>query len=409
MVAGDPALGRHRSDAETGRRRFAVFGAVFGAALLAYTAAYALRLPVSALSLAFALPLFFVAPVGWLAFRRAPAGQRVLWAVLSSAGTIALAGAFVWGYSFVSSGVPLVEPGPWDAFFFAAYALALVGVVVAVHGLISLTHAVLDALVLLAAGLAVGAALLGRALERGLSGESVASLTRPVLGVVILTLIVTAALEARDGVPLSIALVGIGQGLFTVGSLIYSFGALRGDYADAAWAYIAWFPGLAVSVLGALVVILRIDRPLQLAGPARIPQHPAGARTVLYGSLGALATSVAVTLYGHATYQDVVLFAGLGASVAIGAAMTLRAATAIGEVEIAYERLDRGRFAEEQARDELLRANDELARTNVELRLVQESLRDLLALADERTGGRLRALIESSGDDVARLLRDYLR
>ena len=409
MVAGDPALGRREGGADAAHRRFAIFSAVVGTALLGYAAAQALGLPVSALSLAFAVPLLLVAPIGWLAFHRAPPAQRLLWSVLSSAGTVALAGAAVWGYSFFRSGVSLVEPGPWDAFFFIAYTLALAGVVVAVHGLISLTHAVLDALVLLAAGLAVGAAILGRALERGLSGESIASLTRPLLGVVVLTLIVTAAIEARDGVPLSIALVGVGQGFFTVGSLIYSFGALRGDYADAAWAYIAWFPGLAVSVLGAVIVILRIDRGVQLAGPARIPQHPAGARAVLYGSLGALATSVAVTLYGHATNLDGVFFAGLGSSVAIGAAMALRAATAIGEVEVAYERLDRGRFAEEQARDALARANDELAQANVELRLVQESLRDLLMLADERTEGRLSALIESSGDDVARLLRDYLR
>lgn len=55
----------------------------------------------------------------------------------------------------------------------------------------------------------------------------------------------------------------------------------------------------------------------------------------------------------------------------------------------------------------LAEANDELARANVEIRAVHTGLENLLVIADERTHGALRELIEEAGEDLAAFLRRY--
>jgi hypothetical protein len=76
-------------------------------------------------------------------------------------------------------------------------------------------------------------------------------------------------------------------------------------------------------------------------------------------------------------------------------------------VERAYADLDGAHLALERAHDELAEANEELARTNVEIRAVHAAFEDLLVIADERTHGGLRELIEEAGEDLAEFLRRY--
>lgn len=391
-----------------GSRRFLVAVACTGVFLLVYLGAKLLGASGGFLGAGFALPLLAIAPVGWLALLRAPPGQRHLWTIYSAAATCALIGGILWSRAFVAHHVPLVAPGPWDICFFVAYAIAVVGAYAAVRGAISFRHAALDSFVIVAAGFAVGTALVSRGLEGGVEPGSLTTVVRPVLGVVMLTLIASALLE-REGVLLSIALVGAGQAFFTIGSFLYSYDAVQGQYTDAPWVYVAWTPGFGLSILAGAVVILGVDRRLQPFPPSSIAGHPRGAKAVLHGSLAALAVSVATAFYGNLTGQPAVLVVGLLATVTIGGAMALRASNSIRELEAAYARLDHGRLAEEQARDELSRANEELARINVELRVVHTAFGDLLELANERTEGGLQREIEDSGDELARLLSPYLR
>jgi hypothetical protein len=156
------------------------------------------------------------------------------------------------------------------------------------------------------------------------------------------------------------------------------------------------------------VIILGIDRPVRLSGRSRIPEHAAESRAVLLVSLGALATALGVACYGELTGSRTLGLLGLAASVSIGAAMALRARDSIRTVEAACAQLDRALAETERGRDDLALANDELGRTNVRIRAMHIAFADLLNLADERTDGRMRALVEETGGELAELLEEQM-
>ena len=86
--------------------------------------------------------------------------------------------------------------------------------------------------------------------------------------------------------------------------------------------------------------------------------------------------------------------------------MAFRARDSIRTTEVAYSRLDEALRESEQARDDLARANEELARANTELGVIHTAFSDLLDLADERSRGRMRELIEETGDQLAEPLME---
>ena len=81
--------------------------------------------------------------------------------------------------------------------------------------------------------------------------------------------------------------------------------------------------------------------------------------------------------------------------------MAFRATDSIRTAETAYHTLDRALADTERARDEL-------ARANVEIQAMQIAFADLLNLTDERTEGRIRELIEDTGQELADLLEDEI-
>lgn len=81
---------------------------------------------------------------------------------------------------------------------------------------------------------------------------------------------------------------------------------------------------------------------------------------------------------------------GLAASAVVAVAMAVRASKSIRD------------------RDELLAANEELQRRNVELRALQLAVVRGLHVVDERTQGRLRDLVEETGDELAELVDEVL-
>jgi hypothetical protein len=387
-------------------RRLQLLATPAAALVCAYAAAASLGASSVALNLILTGAVAVVAALGWAAFAKAPPPIRPMCALLAPAATCWFVGTLVWDYYFIAGGRDTSPPlGPWDPIFVAAFVLALAAVLVGMRTVISLRHAALDASVIVAAGLALGA--VGHGLENGISLDSLGTLVRPTLGIVMLTLIVSAAFGAWQGLPLSLVLFGVGQVCLTLGGLVYTFSVVEDGYVDLRWTGIGIVSGAAFSIVAAGVIAVGIDRPVRLVSEARIPNHAVGAKGVLYAALGALAATLSVAFYGHFTDQGAVFGVGLLTSGWVGAAMAFRARNSIREVERAYIDLDHAHLALERAHDELAQANDELARTNVEIRAVHAAFEDLLVIADERTHGGLRELIEEAGEDLAQFLRRY--
>jgi len=397
IESASPVLGRART--------FRLLSFIIGAGISVYFLGAVLGAPTAVLS-----PLFsvFMAPVpfvGWWAYLRAPSELRRFFLILAWAATFWMIGSIAWyGYYFAGGSTIPEPPGPWDVPLLVARLLVIAAIVVAMRSLISFRIAILDVWALCAATFALGAAFVWRGLEDGVSAGSLITLNRPILGIVTLVLLISAALGSWQGLPLSVILVGLGEVGLTIGSLIYSFQAIGGAYVDDRWAGLAWAVGAGLATLAASTIILGVDRRVFVVGRTHIPKHPAGSRAVLLIDVGALVLTVGVAFYGLHEDSRVLTLIGLFASVSTGIAMALRARDSIQSAESAYGRLDRTLADTERARDELADANQDLARANAQIQAVHIAYADLLNLTDERTSGRVRELIEDTGEDLAELL-----
>jgi hypothetical protein len=364
----------------------------------------------SSVDVAFTAMLAALPPLAWWAVARAPAQLRRPFRLLALASTLWLVGTLVWYAYYLDEGNRIPRPpGPWDAFFIAAYLLVLASLWQALRPVIPLGRAALDVSIVGAALLALGVAAVAPGLSHGISAQSTVTALRPLFGMVALMLVGSALLGSWAGLPLSIVLIGLGQVCLTIGSFVYSVRSISGDVvADDPWATFGWFAGLCLSILATLVIALRLDRPLRAVRGKTIPGVPGSARSVIAVSLGALATTIAVAVYGIVAGSRSTVLAGLLATGWTGVAMAGRARGAIRDLEVAYERLDGSHLALERAHDRLAEMNEQLAAANVEIRAVHEGFEDLLVLADERTGGGLRDLIEQTGDDLAGFFARYL-
>ena len=402
---GTPVFMSSASADRTFRRVAAAISALYGAyviATLADAQGTVLRLAFSA----FVVPVPFLV---WWAYCRAPGAMRRPVLLLAIAATLWLSGTLVWYAYYFAGGRSVPDtPGIWDGLFVPALILVIVAIVVALRSLISFRLAAFDVCILVAAGVTLAAPFIRQGLEHGVSAASLFTLNRPLLSIATLMLIVSAALGSWEGLPRSIALLGLGEIPLTVGNLVYSYAAVQGSYIETKWANLGWTLGGAIFALAAIVIILGIDRPVRLAPRAPIPNHPAGSRAALLLSLGALGLALSVATYGLLADAHGLTVVSLVASVSIGTAMTLRARDSIRTAERAYAQLDRSLAEVERARDQLTSANEDLGRANACIEALHIAYADLLNLADERTSGRLRELIEDTGDGLAALLEEEL-
>ncbi len=335
------------------KSRFRLLALVLGTSYAAYCLAAVLGAPSSVVSPLFSAFMLPVPGAVWWAYARAPSELRRLILLLAWAASLWLIGSLVWyGYYFAGGSAIPEPPGTWDVFFLLARLLVIAAVVEAMRSVISFRIAALDACVITAATVALGAAFISRGFEQGVSAAALVTLNRPILGIVTLMLLVAAALGSWQGLPLSISLMGLGEVALTAGSMIYSYQAIQGAYVDDRWAGLGWAGGAALSILAASVVILRIDRPVRLSR-AGIPNHAAGSRPVLLVSLAALALTLGVTAYGLQTQTPTLSLVGVIAAVSIATAMVLRARDSIRTAEQAYVRLDRALVDAERTRDQL--------------------------------------------------------
>ena len=387
---------------QSGARRFRALSLLGVAGFVAYAAAVALGVPRPILTFVFTGVMILVPPAVWWAYARAPTVLRRPVLLLAIAATSWLIGSAIWQVFFITGGNRVPHPpGIWDIFFVGAQLLVITALVIAMRSLISFRLTSLDALIVTAAGVALAAPFVRHGLENGVNVSSVFTLNRPILSIVILMLVASAALRSWEGMPLSMAMLGLAEAVLTVGNLIYAFEAVQNRYVDERWATLAWSGGAIIALLAASTLILRIDRPVRLANSTRIPNHAVGASRVLLGSLAGLLLSCGVAGYGLTIGSRGLTVVGLGACLAIGVAMAFRATDSIQTAETAYLTLDRALADTERARDEL-------ARANVEIQAMQIAFADLLNLTDERTHGRIRELIEDAGQELADLLEDEI-
>ena len=386
-----------------GERKFQLLASAALVLFVAYLAATIAGAPRDTLSLVFALIVFPTPVVGWWAYARAPAKLRRTFLLCAWAATLWLIGSCVWYGVFVAEGSVIPHsPGVWDVFFVAARLLLIAAVVVALRSILSLRIAAFDLCVILAATLALGATVVGRGLEDRVTPETLVTLNRPLLGIVTLILVASAALGSWDGLPRSIALLGLGEVALTVGSLIYSYAAVQGEYTDDRWANLAWAAGAGYSMLAGCVLILGIDRPVRI--PRRLVSDGTGFHAILLLTLTAVSVTLSVAVYGFATDRRNVAIVGAAATAAIAVAMAFRAAESIRAVRRSSLLLDDALAESERARNELNFANERLQRKNAELQVLRLAVAQGFNFIDERTQGRLRELIEEAGDDLVALV-----
>jgi hypothetical protein len=407
--ASQPALIRGAARGSDPEQRFRALVVALTILLGAYIALTLLPTPSAVVSVArnlFVLPI----PIAvWWAYTRAPAPMRRALFLFGVAALVWTAGTIVWYAEFFAAGATVPEPpGPADGFFLTARLFIIAGIVAGVRSAVSFRIAALDAALITSAGSAVGAAVLGPHLEQDFTTSTLVTLNGPILGVVTLMLLVSAAFGSWEGLPRSFIYLGGGVAALTAGTFIYSYRALLNSYVDDRWAGLPWSFAAVLILLATSIIVLGLDRPVRLARAA-IPQRPPGSNAVLLLSLVALAMTLGVAAYGYVAGISAVAAVGVAASTFVAIAMALRAREAIRSAERAYARLDRALAEAERSGDELTFANEELRQANVQLRAMQIALAEALNLADARTQGRLRELIESTGEELAELLAEQLR
>lgn len=392
-----------------GEHRFRLLATIAAALFVAYLAATAAGAPHETLSLVFSIAVLPVPFIAWWAYVRGNTRIRATLRCCAWAATLWLAGSLVWYGFFLTDGSTVPpSPGWWDILFAAAQLLLIAALIVAMRSFALVRIAALDACVVCSAGVALGAAFIGRGLESDVSPSTLTTLNRPLLGIVTLMLIAAAALGSWEGIPRSIVLLGLGEGGLTIGSLVYSYAAVQGDFVNDRWANLGWAAGAELSVLAATTIILGIDRPLRLPARRRMPAHPPGSRAVLLVSLAAISITLGVATHGLISDRRNVALIGILASITIAVAMVIRARDSLRTVERSSELLDSVLTEAERERARLDLANARLQQTNVSLRMIQLAVRQGFNLIDEQTQGRLREVVEQSGGDLAALVDETL-
>ena len=137
-----------------------------------------------------------------------------------------------------------------------------------------------------------------------------------------------------------------------------------------------------------------------------VPGRPPGPLPVALAALFAAATALAIAWPHGLSGSLAVAFVGLSSGLVL--AVALRARRSFGVLEAAYLDLDRALFKSEQACDRLSVENEELAGANVGLRAAQIAFAEVLNLANERSKGQMRTLVEETGEGLAEILAEQL-
>jgi uncharacterized membrane protein YraQ (UPF0718 family) len=148
--------------------------------------------------------------------------------------------------------------------------------------------------------------------------------------------------------------------------------------------------------------------PAPVSGRAARRAPSPGPHALLLANLTAIGVVLAVATYGVEADQESVAIVCLAAAAVLAVAMGVIAQTSIWAGRRTCEALDRALFRSEGAREELRVANEMLQRRNAQLQTLQLAVEDGFDWIDERTQGRLRELVEETGDELAALVDEAL-
>lgn len=383
-------------------RRLKVACAPALAVVVAYWAAAVAGVPNTVLSAVFTLGVAVLVGAVWWAARRAPPELRQFAVLACAAVTLQVIGTVLWYSAFLANGQEVPEPpGYWTPFLWIGLILGVAAAWAAVRRALRLREAVLDYIIVISAATAVTVATVGYQLEPGLTGAAVDATVRPVTGILMVTLVVSAALGRWRALPLPVGLFAGAQVFTAVGNVMFAWLTAEAAYTDNRWTGAVWFTGVMVAMLAAAAMILRVERPIRLSREALPAVSP---RALMVAAVGAWATAGGVTLYGALASRPAALYAGITAGVVIGLAVSLRTLSALDESRSAYRRLDEAHLSLEQVAAERDETIETLARRNVEHNAAQAMLGSLLELADDRSNGQLRARLEETAEDLAEWL-----
>jgi hypothetical protein len=119
-------------------------------------------------------------------------------------------------------------------------------------------------------------------------------------------------------------------------------------------------------------------------------RRSASGHALLPATLAVLALALGVATFGVGTNRDALALLGLAATGVLAAALAASARSSV------------------RRRDGLRAANTELQRRNAELETRRLAIESALDAIDVRTQGRLRGLVEESGDALAEFVDDAL-
>jgi hypothetical protein len=395
IYGGGPARERRRVFAEQteaqAMARLKVVGVIAAAVVAAYWVATLAGVPSSVLRVVFTVVLPLVPPLGWWAAARALPHLRRFTLLAAAAITCEGIGTLLWYVAFLQNGSKIpAPPGFWTPFLHMSLVLGVAAAWTGVRDAVRPRPAVLDYSVVFAAGACLAVAVFERQLRSGWSLASLDAAFRPVVDVLLVTLIASAGLGRWQGLPLPVGLLALGQ-LFTVGGdLLFAYYTARDAYTEDRWTDLLWLTGAVIAMVTAASLILRIDRPIRLA---RQPLPGVSPLALLIATLGAFGLTATVTVHGALSGNRAALFAGLAAGAWIGLAAPLRTLGALRECRVAYQRLDQAHFS-------LERASEQLAQRNTELTAIQTMLGPLFELADERSDGELRSRLEETAEEI---------
>jgi len=384
-------------------KRLKVAGAVVGAVIVAYWTAAVAGAPNGVLSAVFTLGVAVLVGLAWWAARRAPPELRLFAVLASLAVTLQVIGTALWYSAFLAKGQQIPKPpGYWTPFLWIGLILGVAAAWAAVRPALRLREAVLDYVIVIAAAAAVTVATVGYRLDPGLSGAAAVDATvRPVTGILMVTLVVSAALGRWRALALPVGLFAVAQIFTALGNVMFGWLTAEAAYADNRWTGAVWFTGVMLAMLAAAAMILRVEHPIRLSREA-LPA--VSARELILAAVGAWTVAGGVTLYGALGGRPASLYAGIAAGAVIGLAVSLRALSALEESRAAYRRLDEAQLSLERVAAERDATIETLSRRNVEHSAAQAMLGSLLELADERSDGQLRARLEETAADVAEWL-----
>ncbi|MDQ3768651.1 MAG: hypothetical protein M3370_04100, partial [Actinomycetota bacterium] len=250
-------------------KRLGVACAAVGVVGLAYWAAAVAGAPNGALSAVFTLGVGVLVVLAWWAARRAPEELRLFAVLASLAVTLQVIGTALWYSAFLANGREVPEPpGYWTPFLWIGLALGVAAAWAAVRGALRLREAVLDYVIVIAAAAAVAVATVGYRLEPGISAAAIDATLRPVAGVLMVTLVVSAALGRWRALVLPVGLFAVAQTFTATGNIMFGWLTAEAAYTDNRWTGAVWFTGVLVAMLAAAAMILRVDRPIRLSREA---------------------------------------------------------------------------------------------------------------------------------------------